>query len=270
MNILSWENFLSDDADREAALGTKKKVALTIGVFDGVHAGHQSLLAEVVKEKDCVSLVVTFTENPAKVLTPDEYGGDIQTQDQKLATLAQIGIDAVILIDFSSDFSKLSGRQFFDILLSRLSLAYVVLGSDFVCGYRGDTTASDIRLMLEDKHIPVAILPPMLYRGKPISSTRIREAIRQGDLASAHAMLGRSYILDMKRVTVEGKDGEGIVQVDEILQPVPEKGEYPVIIQNAHERKIGSMRVADGWIRYKPLMRQTMYIEFCTERDELK
>jgi hypothetical protein len=74
----------------------------------------------------------------------------------------------------------------------------------------------------------------------------------------------------MKRVTVEGKDGEGIVQVDEILQPVPEKGEYPVIIQNAHERKIGSMRVADGWIRYKPLMRQTMYIEFCTERDELE
>jgi riboflavin kinase/FMN adenylyltransferase len=166
---------------------------------------------------------VTFRNNPAILLEPEGYGGDIQTHLQKMDTLAGMGVGLIILIDFSSDFSKLTGRQFFDILMDRLSLSFIVLGSDFVCGYRGDTSAYDIRTLMKPKGIPVAIIPPILYGGLPVSSTRIREAVRKGDMSSAKAMLGRNYSLDMRGVVSGEEEGEAVIARSAILQAVPDR-----------------------------------------------
>jgi riboflavin kinase/FMN adenylyltransferase len=146
--------------------------------------------------------------------------------------------------------------------MDRLSLSFIVLGSDFVCGYRGDTSAYDIRTLMKPKGIPVAIIPPILYGGLPVSSTRIREAVRKGDMSSAKAMLGRNYSLDMRGVVSGEEEGEAVIARSAILQAVPDKGEYPVIIQGGDERVHGSIRVADGWVRYKPRIRQAMQIYF--------
>ncbi len=262
MNILSWEHIAEKDSAEDALGGGGKSVSLTVGVFDGVHIGHQALLRETVSRPDSLPAAVTFRNNPAILLEPEGYGGDIQTHLQKMDTLAGMGVGLIILIDFSSDFSKLTGRQFFDILMDRLSLSFIVLGSDFVCGYRGDTSAYDIRTLMKPKGIPVAIIPPILYGGLPVSSTRIREAVRKGDMSSAKAMLGRNYSLDMRGVVSGEEEGEAVIARGAILQAVPDKGEYPVIIQGGDERVHGSIRVADGWVRYKPRIRQAMQIYF--------
>jgi riboflavin kinase/FMN adenylyltransferase len=153
--------------------------------------------------------VITFRENPRKLLGPAGYEGDIFSLEQKLEALEGYGVEQVILIDFSEKFSKLKGQEFIALLEDRIELVFLVIGVNFRCGYRQDTGASSIKTMNEKRGIATDVVPPVLEGSLPVSSSRIRVSITGGDPAAAAAMLGRNPELDLRRILPRPGGGEG-------------------------------------------------------------
>ena len=170
--------------------------AMTIGVFDGVHLGHQALIERIVARGPNPT-VITFRDNPKKFLFPGKYDKDIFSLEQKLAAFDSLGVCQVVLIDFSENFCKMSGREFFDILAEKGGMVYLAIGDDFRCGFRQKTDADSVRKMNEKRGVPTEIVSPVTLPetlgGGPISSSRLRSAILLGDFKLAALMMGRSF-----------------------------------------------------------------------------
>jgi len=184
MRVISWEEYIAPEEPPPDPL------AVTVGVFDGVHRGHQSLIRQVC-DSPHIPTVVTFRQNPQQVLKPDAFAGDIMTLEQKLRVFEVLGVQFTVLIDFSQEFSKISGRAFIDLLLNR-PVKLIALGRNFRCGHRLDTGAEEIRSLAEARGTEVWIAPPVMDEGQPVSSSRIRQALAAGRQAEAERLLNRS------------------------------------------------------------------------------
>jgi riboflavin kinase/FMN adenylyltransferase len=225
MKTLSWEEFASGSA----ALGP---IAATIGVFDGLHIGHQALIATITGMDGLSSVVFTFKENPKRILAPSAFQGELSTLERKLELIESLGVRTCVLIDFSGDFSKLPGRQFLSLLVGRAELRFLAVGANFKCGHRLDTDAEGIRAFCSPLGIGFASLQAVGWGGHPVSSSRIRLALREGRLEEAQAMLGRPYELDLDRPsqvqppagTYEARSGEG----EEVLASLDGEGRWTV------------------------------------------
>ena len=173
-----------------------QRSAITIGVFDGVHLGHQALIERIVS-RGSNPTVVTFRENPKKSISPENFEGDIFNLEQKLAAFGSFGVKQVILIDFLENFCKLSGREFFDILAEKAGMAYLAIGTDFRCGYRQETDADSVVQMNKQRGIVTEVIAtvnlPASLGGGPVKSSRIRSAILRGDQKLAEALMGKSF-----------------------------------------------------------------------------
>jgi riboflavin kinase/FMN adenylyltransferase len=206
---------------------------MTVGVFDGVHRGHAELIGRIVSRGPCPT-VVTFRENPKKLLSPRRYGGDIFSLEQKLAAFEELGVIRAILIDFSQEFSKMNGWGFIDSLESRGGAVFLAIGADFRCGYRHETGAELIRQNNELKGIPTEIIPPVLWGKGPVSSSRIRAAISGGDLAGAEALLGRKFELDLSGLKglplVKDKEEGMVFDASSLHRITPPAGRYKVFV----------------------------------------
>lgn len=186
MQIISWEEYTSDNDNRP--------LSLTIGVFDGVHLGHQSLIRRICSPSltpPSLPAVVTFKQNPRKTLTPGSFAGDICTPEEKLGILEELGVKLTVLIDFSEKFSKIDGRGFIDLLLGRRKVKLIVLGRDFRCGHGLDIGAEEIQSLAPAYGTEARIADPVMDGGFPVSSSRIRQALAAGRLAEAEKLLGR-------------------------------------------------------------------------------
>jgi len=189
MRVISWEEYI----DPHSLLTVHCSLpdtpfAVTVGVFDGVHRGHQSLIRQVCSSPHTPT-VVTFRQNPQSVLKTDTFAGDILTLEQKLRALEVLGVQLTVLIDFSEKFSKINGRDFIDLLLNR-PVKLIALGRNFRCGYRLDTGAEEIRSLAEARGAEVWVAPPVMDEGQPVSSSRIRQALAAGRQAEAERLLG--------------------------------------------------------------------------------
>jgi riboflavin kinase/FMN adenylyltransferase len=207
--------------------------AMTIGVFDGVHRGHAELIRRVVSRGPCPT-VVTFRENPKRILSPRHYEGDIFSLEQRLAAFEELGAVRVILIDFSEKFSKIDGWEFIDSLESRGAVVFLAIGANFRCGYRHGTGADLIRQRNDLKDIPTEIIPPVLYGNGSVSSSRIRAAILGGDLDGAGALLGRPLELDLSGLRglplVKGTEEGMVFDASSLHRITPADGRYKVFI----------------------------------------
>jgi riboflavin kinase/FMN adenylyltransferase len=203
---------------------------MTIGSFDGLHRGHQLLLEKVVRAGP-LPTVISFKRNPKSILQPRTYGGDILSLSQKLSLFEGMGVALTVLIDFSGNFSKLSGREFIDLLRDRGHLRYLVIGADFRCGYRLDTDAALIKKMNDAAGIPTEVAAPLLEGSLPISSSRIRSAISAGRLAEAAALLGRNVEIDLSGLS----PGPGGMFFDAAARGriIPPPGRYPALFYAA-------------------------------------
>jgi len=169
----------------------------TIGVFDGVHRGHQRIIAragEIARAKDLPVVVITFDPHPDEVVRPGPHPPYLTTPRRLAELLAGLGVSALCVLPFTQEFSRLSPDEFVRAVLSeRLHAAAVVVGENFRFGYRA---AGDVPLLaqLGEKYDFTAEgVPLLVVDGLTISSTYIRERLAAGDVASAAAALGRPH-----------------------------------------------------------------------------
>jgi riboflavin kinase/FMN adenylyltransferase len=223
MQIISWDNFITQD-------NSKKNIAATIGVFDGVHVGHQSLLNQITAKEDAISTVFTFVENPKYILRPESFPGNLITLKQKIEIFESFNISQTVMIDFSGNFSKLRGREFIDLLRIRGNLRYLVIGSNFRCGYKLDTDSFFIKEMNAVHGIPTDVMEPVKAGDEFISSSRIRNALLSGDLVEARALFGRNVKIDVRSMSKTPGNDEIIFNAKGSNQITPPKGRYPVFL----------------------------------------
>jgi len=191
MQVIEWLKFLDTGLPLEG-----KFSSMTVGIFDGVHLGHQALLEKIVSHNaNFVPVVVTFRQTH-KTGNENTEQNNIQTFQQRLTIFENAGIQITIVIDFTETFMKMPGLEFLEILLKHGKVGFFAVGNNFRCGYRLDTDAAAVKNYFASRDIPVEIVPEVCYPADgiedsvPISSSRIRAAISAGDFALAQVMLG--------------------------------------------------------------------------------
>jgi riboflavin kinase/FMN adenylyltransferase len=176
-----------------------RKVCLAIGVFDGVHLGHQQIIRQTVadaRQHDALALVVTFDCHPNTVVAPERVPPQIYSRSQKLRAIESLGVDALLEIRFDKSFSEKSGEVFIRELAHDLGKIHsVCVGADFVFGHRRSGNVALLTTLGGGLHFQVHGLAAVALDGQPVSSTRIREMIRAGDFDAASQMLGRPYAI---------------------------------------------------------------------------
>jgi len=172
----------------------------TIGNFDGVHLGHRKILETVVTRARAAgrpAFVITFEPHPMAVLRPGDAPKRIQTLRQKEEAIEVLGVDALLVIPFTRDFSLTEPEEFVRALLrDRLAASELLLGDHFAFG-RGKR--GDLALLTRlggECGFSVSVVEEVIFGGGPVSSTRIRRALERGAIVEANAMLGREYELD--------------------------------------------------------------------------
>lgn len=176
-----------------------RKVSLAIGFFDGVHLGHQQVIRQTIldaRQQEGISLVVTFDRHPAEVIAPDRVPPLIYDQQQRVEAIRALGADALLLLPFDEAFSQMDGESFICGLVRDLGRIHsICVGEDFVFGHKRSGNVQLLSRLGQELRFTAHGLEAVSLGQAAVSSTRIREAIRQGQLDLASQMLGRDYSL---------------------------------------------------------------------------
>lgn len=174
---------------------------VTIGVFDGVHRGHQSLIASLVECARAArrkAIAVTFFPHPDKVLDKTTRRYYLTTPEQRAGLLLALGVDAVVTLPFDESVRHLSAAAFVDELVDRLRMKELWVGANFALGYQREGDVRFLRAQGASRGFEVHAMDLVATPNKAnlISSSRVRECLRRGELGKARAMLGRAYALE--------------------------------------------------------------------------
>nr|WP_262841919.1 bifunctional riboflavin kinase/FAD synthetase [Sphaerisporangium corydalis] len=169
---------------------------ITIGVFDGVHKGHQRMVQRAVAmaaELGLPSVVITFDPHPEEVVRPGTHPSRLTTARHRTDLLGLLGVDAVCVLPFTLEFSHMTPDEFVQaVLVDRLHAAGVVVGENFRFGHKAAGDLETLR-QLGEKYDFVAEGVPLVSDGEAISSSQIRERLSSGDVGAAAAALGRPH-----------------------------------------------------------------------------
>jgi riboflavin kinase/FMN adenylyltransferase len=187
----------------------RRPSAVALGVFDGVHLGHRAILGAAVahaRASGAPAIACTFDPHPLEVLQPGRAPLPITTLDERLALIAQCGIDGAVVLSFTAELAAVEPEAFVkDVVVGRLAASQVVVGFNhrFGRGARGDATL--LRELGDRLGFRVDVVEPLTVDGVEVSSTAIRAALGRGDLDGAARMLGRPYTLPGKVVPGAGR-----------------------------------------------------------------
>jgi riboflavin kinase/FMN adenylyltransferase len=222
-----------------------RPVALTIGNFDGVHKGHQAMLARLVeaaRARDCLASVLTFEPHPRERFTPAAAPTRLTSLREKLELLGVYGVEHVHVQRFSRAFAALSPQDFVRrMLVDALAVRWLLVGDDFRFGAK---RAGDIALIEREaleRGFEVAAMPSVSLGHVRVSSSGVRDALARGDLAHARALLGRPYSIS-GRVVHGDKLGRALgfatanVQLKHNRPPLT--GIFAVRVHGAAEREL--------------------------------
>ncbi len=169
------------------------QITLTMGNFDGVHVGHQHLIERVLTYRDTKHAILTFDPHPSAILRKQPFQTLTQKVD-KLELFSAYPLDFAFMVKFDQQFSQLSVQEFID-FLKRISVKRLVIGRDARFGFRGQGTIDELR-----KNFAVDVLPDYIHNNIRVSTTYIKDYLRNGDLDVAHELLGRKYRISGKVV----------------------------------------------------------------------
>ena len=231
---------------------------VTIGVFDGVHRGHRELIRHAVSRAAVLgvpSVVLTFWPNPAEILRAGDPPARLATLEQRLALIAELGVDATLVLPFSAELSQATPEQFAGRILSDcLGAAEVVVGENFRFGHRA---RGDVRLLeqigqtLSFNVIPLNLLTTDAA-GDPVSSTMIRQLVAEGDVAAAARALARPHRVEGTVVSGDGRGATlGFPTAKLSMTPfpaVPADGVYAgrIVIDPYGEAEVHSAAISIG------------------------
>ncbi len=176
------------------SLAPGRPTVLTIGKFDGIHRGHRHVLDAVAaraRAHDWQSAVIILWPPPPEVLRPGAQIPRLSTLAEREAAIAASGIDLLVLWPFTLELSRLSPRDFMQVLRDRLDLRVLVVGSDFALGHRRSGTPDVLQALGRELGFDVEVSPPYVHEGQVVSSSRIREHLSTGDVTQAARLLGR-------------------------------------------------------------------------------
>jgi riboflavin kinase / FMN adenylyltransferase len=177
-------------------MGEHKPVVATIGAFDGIHRGHHLLLGQVVdraRNLGLPSLCVTFDPHPDLVLYPDRHVTYLTDRAEKERVLRQLGVDEVMVIEFTPALSMLSPEEFLGLVAEKHPLAELWVGSDFALGRGRSGTIAALAELGRVQGFALHVVPPQRSDREVISSTFIRSLLSQGNVRHANRLLGRRY-----------------------------------------------------------------------------
>jgi len=182
---------------------------VAVGNFDGVHRGHQALVAATTAEaqrRGRAAVVLTLDPHPARLLKPERAPASIMTLSQKAETLEALGVDALVVVPFTTAFAAQTPETFAaEILVRHLGASVVLVGENFRFGHDRVGTLATLEALGRELGFGVSGVPAVLHAGAPVSSSRIRTAITEGQVEEAADLLGRPYSVDGQVVAGEGR-----------------------------------------------------------------
>jgi riboflavin kinase/FMN adenylyltransferase len=215
-----------------------RKVCLAIGFFDGVHLGHQQIIRQTItdaRQHGAIAMVITFDRHPNTVVAPSRVPPLIYSLPRKLRAIEAMGADTLLLIHFDKAFSEQTGEGFIRALARDLGqVQSLCVGANFVFGHKRSGNVDLLKTLGAELKFVVHGMAAVSLDGRAVSSTRIREAIRAGDLDGVSQMLGRAYSL---AGTVVRGDGLGqqlgfpTANLDAMGLALPPHGVYAVLAE---------------------------------------
>jgi riboflavin kinase / FMN adenylyltransferase len=227
---------------------------VTVGTFDGVHAGHRVLINNVLKkaeQKNARSVVVTFDPHPRDIISPGEEGIKLLTTlEERCELLAEIGIDEMIVIPFNRDFSLLSSESFVrDIIWKKIGISEFVIGYDHQFGRNREGTIETVQQLGKEFGFEVHIVSKQEVGDKTVSSTAIRKCLQEnGDVQLAARLLERPYPLNGTVIHGDnrGKDigfPTANIKPEHPNKVIPKKGVYTVTARIENQTFKGMMNI---------------------------
>jgi len=233
-------------------LKKNKNTVLTLGTFDGIHPGHLKIIDRLVscsKERGCRSVVITFYPHPRTILGNDNSVKMLTTQDEKIDLLEKLGVENLLIINFTKEFASLSAEDFiYDYLINGIGLTEIVLGHDhhFGKGRRGN--AELLQKIADKEGFIVTKAEAFMIDGEAVSSTKIRNALAEGDIIRANKLLGRNY--EFSGIVVGGdKRGRELgfptanIKLSSQEKLLPASGVYAVKVMVENERHTGLLSI---------------------------
>jgi riboflavin kinase/FMN adenylyltransferase len=186
---------------------------VTVGFFDGVHLGHREVLArtvEAARERAARPVAITFDRHPREVLTPGREPRLLTTVERKAALIAETGIEVLVVIPFTEAFSTIPAQDFVrDTLVGGVHAVHAAMGANFTFGHRALGTVDALPAMGEPYGLTAEGVGLLEVDGRTVSSSSVREALSEGDLAWPDIALGRRFTLDGEVVSGHGR-GAGL------------------------------------------------------------
>ena len=167
---------------------------VALGTFDGVHIGHAQLIREAVRlagEFSVPSAALTFDRHPLSLIRPEAVPKALTTPEEKRARLAALGLDALIEHPFTPEFAALAPDEFFHLLHDSLHPRALVVGFNYTFGRKGAGDAGLLSYLCRQEGVLCRVMDPVCVDGRPVSSSRIRALMMDGNETEARALLGR-------------------------------------------------------------------------------
>jgi riboflavin kinase/FMN adenylyltransferase len=194
-----------------AAVSPGRDTLVTIGVFDGVHLGHRHLIAELLRqarETERLAVAITFRQHPEDYMLAESKLPFLTDIETRVGLLKDEGIDLVVPLSFTPSLASLEALEFTELLRKHLQMKGLVIGSDFALGKDRAGDIPTLRQLGEELGFTVTVVPPLVINGETVSSTAIRKAMADGDMAKVHELTGRYFRLRGKVVTGAGRGGD--------------------------------------------------------------